>query len=49
VLLERDQSIPPLNELLREVAALKAAWLRGTAGHRADTSMPASPKVVAHG
>jgi len=49
VLLERDQAIPPLNELLREVAALKAAWLRGTAGHRADVSMPASPKVVAHG
>lgn len=31
VLLERDQAIPPLNELLREVAKLKTLWERATA------------------
>ncbi len=31
VLLERDQAIPPLDELLREVAKVKAIWTRATA------------------
>ena len=31
VLLERDQAIPPLEELLREVAKVKAIWTRATA------------------
>ena len=31
VLLERDQAIPPLDELLREVAKIKALWERATA------------------
>ncbi|MDB4947046.1 MAG: hypothetical protein JWP97_6580 [Labilithrix sp.] len=31
VLLERDQAIPPLPQLLAEVATLKALWLRATA------------------
>ncbi len=32
VLLERDQAIPPLAELLAEVAKIKAIWTRATAG-----------------
>lgn len=31
VLLERDQAIPPLDELLAEVAKIKAIWARATA------------------
>lgn len=31
VLLERDQAIPPLSELLAEVAKIKALWARATA------------------
>ena len=31
VLLERDQAIPPLEQLLREVAKVKAIWTRATA------------------
>jgi uncharacterized protein (UPF0276 family) len=31
VLLERDQAIPPLAQLLAEVAKIKAIWTRATA------------------
>ncbi|HVH43776.1 MAG TPA: DUF692 domain-containing protein [Labilithrix sp.] len=38
VLLERDQSIPPLDELLAEVRRVEAIWKRATARHEATSS-----------
>jgi uncharacterized protein (UPF0276 family) len=40
VLLERDQSIPPLDELLAEVQRIEDVWRRATRRHHAPTGGP---------
>ncbi|AKV03035.1 hypothetical protein AKJ09_09698 [Labilithrix luteola] len=44
VLLERDQSIPPLDELLSEVARIEAIWTRATSKAAARAPSPAEAR-----
>ena len=45
VLLERDQSIPPLDELVAEVRKIEVVWRRAVAKHAASTAQGHRPEV----
>lgn len=46
VLLERDQSIPPLDELLAEVRMIEEVWRRGVARHAATSGARGRPREL---